>query len=187
MAEECIINGEVVPRSEMYSTPERCLIWVKHDSSHLKNIPERMKTYEVCLEAVKAATRQQNVIVYVPKPLQTTEIYSEYAKRCVYALHYIPEELQTYEMCLDNVKLNGDSLGVVPEKYKTPELCLEAVKNTTQSYVLYHVPNKYKTFELCLQAIKKSDVQTWAEIIGLCVPQKYQTAEFYTLLMEDLE
>ena len=183
MSDDIIINGEVVSRSEMFSTPERCLALVKHNPIYLQDMPENMKTYMVCLEAIKNS-KTRNILPYVPELLRSTELYTEYAKKYKYALHEIPEEIQTYEMCLYCVKNYGESLEIVPEKYKTPELCLEAIENTFGEALMY-TPEKYKTFGLCLRAISRSkSVQDWAEFISLSVPKKHQTLEFYAALIE---
>jgi hypothetical protein len=55
----------------------------------LECVPEQLKTYELCLEAVKNKG---------------------------YALKDVPEQFKTYKLCLEAVKNNGNALEYLPKK-----------------------------------------------------------------------
>jgi hypothetical protein len=89
-------------------------------------VSEKLKTAELCLEAVK----QDGMI-----------------------LRLVPRKFKTRELCIEAVKQNGDALFYVPKKYKTVELCIEAIKQNGRA--LAYVPEKLKTMELCFKAMER--------------------------------
>jgi hypothetical protein len=109
-----------VPENER--TPEMCFVAIHYWGAALKWVPDKYKTYELCLDAVRHNT-----------PVD---------EGCS-ALAFVPEELKTYELCLEAVRHdylisifweNGCSvefdyaaaINFVPPKLRTPELCFEA-------------------------------------------------------------
>ena len=132
------------------TTVEEALNAVREDGSALKDVPEKFKTAEVCLAAVK----------------QQSSYYNEYRGSVsseIYAYNYVPwGQLDltvpaTAEICLEAMKLHEHplSLSEVPENAKTAEVCLEAVKRYGSE--LKYVPEKLKTVELCLESVKHRD------------------------------
>jgi len=123
------------------TTEKEALKAVRKDGSALKYVPEKLRTAEVCLEAVK----------------QQSSYYNEYrgsVSREIYAIQYVPEKFMTAEICLEVMKLFEYplSLSNVPENAKTAEVCLEAVRHYGSE--LRYVPEKLKTVELCLESVK---------------------------------
>jgi hypothetical protein len=92
----------------------------------LKDVPEKLKTYELCMTAVK-----QNG----------------------WNFEYVPEKHKTFELCMAAVEAYRNALEYVPEKHKTFELCQAAVEQSATA--LEYVPEKLKTFEFCLAVIRK--------------------------------
>jgi len=133
----------------------------------LQYMPEKLKTTELCLEAVKQSA--EFALKYVPEKLKTAEFFLEAAKQGSFVLKHMPEKLKTAELCLEAVKQNGNALEHVPEKLITAELCLEAVKQNGNA--LEHVPEKLRTAELCLEAVKQG-----GDALEF-VPEKLRTEE----------
>ena len=92
----------------------------------LLDVPDELRTEEICLEAVK-----QNGMV----------------------LQFLHIKLKTVEVCLEAVKSSGRALEYVSESLKTAEVCLEAVKS--RGLVLKDVPERLKTAEMCFHAVRK--------------------------------
>ncbi len=129
---------------------------IKNGSHILKFVPEGMKTYELCLEAV-ISDELGWTVEYVPENFKQA-ICLEAVKHNGAALNRVPEELKTYELCLEAVAAeayDGDyGLNYVPNKHKTAELCLAAIKKA--GCALEFVPEELKTYELCLEAVKQA-------------------------------
>jgi len=136
---------------ENLKTAELCLEAIKKNGYELCYVPESLKTAELCLEAIK---KNGDTLCYVPENLKTEELCIEAVKQNSMALNYVPENLKT-ELCLEAVKKNSYVLGDVPENLKTAELCLEAVKQLGKS--LEFVPETLKTVKLCFEAVKNDN------------------------------
>jgi hypothetical protein len=130
---------------------EHCLAAVQKDGLLLKDVPEALKTPEVCLAAVRRGYQGWQALEYVPESAKTPELCLYAVQRNGYALKFVPEALKTPELCLDAVQSNRYALKFVPEALKTPELCLAAVQQ--HGWALEHVPEALKTPELCLPAV----------------------------------
>ena len=113
-----------IPENER--TLQMCFVAIHYWGAALEYVPDKYKTYEFCLDAVRHNT-----------PVD---------EGCS-ALAFVPEELRTYELCLEAVRhdylpsafwaYDGDgwftvqsdysaAIGFVPKKLRTPELCYEA-------------------------------------------------------------
>lgn len=110
-------------------TPEMCFVAIHYWGAALEYVPNKYKTYELCLYAVRHNT-----------PVD---------EGCS-ALAFVPEELKTYELCLEAIKHDylisvfwdcghtverdyADAINFVPEKFKTPELCFETLRHHPSS------------------------------------------------------
>ena len=62
------------------TTIEGALKAVKKDGRALENVPENLKTAEVCLAALNASYFAATAFYYVPEKIKTAEIYYEAAK-----------------------------------------------------------------------------------------------------------
>ena len=76
---------------------------------------DKIKDYDICLEAVKGNG---------------------------FAIDNVPRKHRTYNLCLEAVKNNGRVLKYIPMKHRDYKMCLEAVKQNRHSII--HVPKKYK-------------------------------------------
>lgn len=111
-------NDEV----EFESEYENCLDLMTHWSFMLCIVPQKYRTYELCLKASAS-------INYIPKQHITPEICFNAAIQNIHSFTYIPEEFQTYEMCLECVKninpdltFEEDVYRLIPQKFQTDEL-----------------------------------------------------------------
>lgn len=120
--------------------------------SGLNHVPIEMRTFDLCLEAVKKCGN--SAFKYVPDELKNREMYFEALKNSDYfGLKHIPVELRDREICFEAVKKYGSDLEYVPEEHKDEEMCLVAVKNKAWGYSVYqHFPEKYRSFGYWLYA-----------------------------------
>jgi hypothetical protein len=153
-----------IPENER--TPEMCFVALHYWGAALKWVPNKYKTYELCLDAVRHNT-----------PVD---------EGCS-ALAFVPEELKTYELCLEAVRhdylssifwRNGhsvefdyaDAINFVPQKLKTPELCFEVFMHHPSSPPGYYnfvdtifynngpitaIPDILNSSELFIKALKR--------------------------------
>ncbi|MDR2719167.1 MAG: DUF4116 domain-containing protein [Treponema sp.] len=128
---------------------KKALSLVKKDGMALEDVPEELKTYNVCLEAVRNFGL---ALSNVPEKHKTAELCLEAVRQEGFALEDVPEELRTAELCFEAVRNDGIALFDVPEKYKTAELCLKAVRQ--EGFALTTVPEELKTAELCFEAVR---------------------------------
>ena len=125
---------------------------VKQFSEAFKQVPEELKTQEMCYTAVKAYGK---VFEFVPEELKTSKFCEFAVSRDGRAFKFVPEEFKTAEMSNMAVR-KGASLAYVPDKFKTLEICKIAVEETGFSNVLKYVPEELKTLDLCITAIKRT-------------------------------
>jgi len=99
-------------------------------------VPKKLKTFELCLDAIGEEYVSENPIdkafhrigdltssldspfLYVPLKFLTAEFYFEAVKRNSEALDWVPPNLKTPELCLEAVKRNSEALKYVPEYIK---------------------------------------------------------------------
>jgi hypothetical protein len=106
-----------------------CFVAIHYWGAALEYVPDKYKTYELCLDAVRHNT-----------PVD---------EGCS-ALAFVPDELKTYELCLEAVRHDylisiywetgntvefdyAAAINFVPKKLRTPELCFEALINNPTS------------------------------------------------------
>jgi len=153
------VHLELYEQSKLALDPDEYYL----GGTYFPDLPEHLKTAEMCLEEVK---RSSAMLEYVPEKFKTAEFYIEAVKENGRVLEYMPEALKTAELCLAAVKLCGGSLEWVPENFKTAELCFEAVKQDGDA--IKNVPEKFKTLELCIEAFK--NFRPWSENCGEGMP-----------------
>jgi len=123
------LDGEMIEYVPMdLMSAELCKIAFQKETHgrFFKNIPEKYKTYDICLLAIKSNSIN---FEYVPENLKTSEICLEAVKKAGYNLGYVPEKLKTKELCMIAVQDRGKNLEYVPENLKTQEICQIAVAN----------------------------------------------------------
>jgi hypothetical protein len=127
---------------EHFRTTEMGLIAVKESAAHyLKDVPENIRTTELYFEAIKQDVNHFNKM---PDELKTAEMCVYAVKAATNSdsaiiLKNVPENFKTQEMCLEAVKKTSAAIEFVPENFKTPELLEEARKG---GYVIPMEPVK---------------------------------------------
>jgi hypothetical protein len=106
---------------------------VKKNGSELKNVPDNLKTTEVCLAAVQS---KGYALEYVPDNLKTAEICLAAVQQDGYALLYVPTKLES--VILAAVKLNGRNLSYVDTQ--TFDVCLAAFQKSGEVVLKYVDP-----------------------------------------------
>jgi hypothetical protein len=139
---------------------------IKKDGKKIRNLPDKSKSYELCLLAVqqdpyaldyvnqteelcKLAVRQDGKALQYVKN-QTEEICKLAVQQDGLALYYV--ELKTEELCQLAVKQNANALKYV--KNQTEEICKLAVQQ--DGYALQYVKEEFQTEEICQIAVKKN-------------------------------
>jgi len=129
-------------------TADLCLLACEVGDGILQYIPEKFRTYELCLKSI---IKNHNDIVYVPPNILDRYMCMESFKQS-HSLRYIPEKFRTYEMCLLACQTSDDELQYVNEEFRTDEICMLAIKKDPCG--LKHIFRQ--TEELCLEAVKKN-------------------------------
>jgi hypothetical protein len=95
---------------------------VKHFGLVLQDIDPRLRTIELCEEAVK-----QNglALEFVPEEFKSN-LYLIAVNQNILALNYLPENLKSYELYLKYIDVNG-LLNNIPENYRDIEMCIKAL------------------------------------------------------------
>ena len=110
-----------IPENEI--SPEMCFVAIHYWGAALEYVPEKYKTYELCLDAVRHNTpvdESRSALAYVPDKLKTQEL-------CLEAIRHDDFSSIFYE---SNWDLDGYAyaLNFVPKKFQTPEFWLELMK-----------------------------------------------------------
>ena len=90
-------------------TQELCDIATKENPSLIRYVPDRFKTYVMCVDAIRAQTPESN----------TSELFSK----------HIPDRYKTTELCKVALKANPYLYDKIPSNIRTPEFNLEFAKN----------------------------------------------------------
>jgi Domain of unknown function (DUF4116) len=143
------INLTQIP--EELRTPEICKLAVSQEGWTLGSVPKQLRTPEICKLAVSQEGRALNA---VPFNIRTPELCKLAVSQNGRALLFVPEELKTPEICKIAVSQDGVGLLYVPEELITPELCKIAVGQNGN--VLWRVPLYERTPEICKIAVSQN-------------------------------
>jgi hypothetical protein len=107
---------------------ERANESLEEDVYNFQEIPDYIKTPEMCLYAVQ---RESYLLGYVPDDMKTRELFLIALQNCGedLDLSFISNDMNTSELYLEVVKKFGCALEWIPDSQKNIELCLTAVKN----------------------------------------------------------
>jgi hypothetical protein len=111
-----------------------CLETVKYHGWAIQEVPDKFKTKELCLTAIKTLWRRVNEY----KDDIPTDYWND------------------EEFCMEAVKQNFNALKYVPGKIKTKEFCLEAVTYAPNEMCIQYVPKQCRTEELCIIELMKT-------------------------------
>jgi hypothetical protein len=105
-------------------TPDFAASWCTTHGGNLKNVPNNLRSFELCKIAVAS---------FGP------------------ALKHVPNELKTREMCEIAVNQDGVALEFVPSEMIDALICELALSNCKMAYIF--IPDVLKTKEMARQAI----------------------------------
>lgn len=147
-------NLREVPQN--LKTPELCMLAVGENGATLQYVPEQLRTPEMCKTAVAHEITTQDQWMYSSPVLQ-----------------FVPVMLRTPEVCKLATERNPASLPYVPEKYRTYDMCLDAVSE--YPFVIGSVPP-----ELIDERMVKRAVAKRPEAIVKIPPEMitYEVADF---------
>jgi hypothetical protein len=152
----------------LYDEYEMWKYIIKKDGKKIRNLPDKYRSYELCLLAVqqnpyaldyvnqteelcKLAVRQDGKALQYVKN-QTEDICKLAVQQDGIALYYA--KLKTEEICQLAVKQNGNALQYVPLNIINQYICKLAVQQ--DGYALQYVKEKFQTEEICQLAVKKN-------------------------------
>ena len=178
-----------------YDIPERLMTPCVHIALahrvpwHWEDIPNEMKTPEFCEKAIADGCE---VLSFIPKEIQTHEMYENYVKwhGCI---KEVPESHRTTEMYANALRQSIDTIDLIPSSYWDRHMVETLVKNhfvefelipdeyidqdlcnlayENKHYPLNTIPKKFITQEMCDQWIKR-----WAYYLQT-IPAKFRSKE----------
>lgn len=111
-------------------TAEVCRAAVEEDGWQLKNVPEEVKTPELCRKALETEAGFGNdrfrLIQHIPSPEVCMEVLKECRKVCPEELYGVPKSLLTPEVYVRCAAHSRESLMMIPWAERSPEVCLMA-------------------------------------------------------------
>lgn len=134
-----------------YKTHELCLAAVKNVGIEIENVPLEILDEEICLAGLKnIGGLGSGILGKIPESLRSYSVCLEAVRVDSDSLAYVPKEHLTYELCLTAAhKLF--SLQAVPKEFLTEELCTAAVEHSGLAF--RDVPQEIITYKLCMLAI----------------------------------
>ena len=118
----------------------------------LRDVPSSVRTYEICLEAVRNYGLS---IEWVPADIMTYELCLEAVKQNGLALKYIPFEFCNNELYIFALRNNGFALKYIPHEFKTRDMCDIAVKYSGWNFM--HVPDGFRDIDFYSEICKRDD------------------------------
>ena len=185
-----------IPRE--FVTYETCIEAVKRQGHILENVPEELLDEEMCLTGLRNLQGLGYAILgKIPEKNRTYSVCLQAVSVDSGSFEYVPDEHKTYELCLAAAQHSGSSVKNLPEEYYSEELCLAIVQHSSANFdtipknkltekvcllaishgsryggtILSKIPHELITQEMCDKAIEKS---IWS-LEG--VPEKFVTKE----------
>jgi hypothetical protein len=167
----------------LFSAVDSVSYSIRGDSGNgpiLENVPEELKTPELCLEVIEEETKFKPYRESTKRklfPLNTEVACRAAVEKWPDVLEYISAEFKTPELCQFAVKKDGKAIKFVPEKFLTEDFCKKTVKNCADA--IKSIPEQFSTAELWRTAIAKS-VDLLQDI-----PPSLATEEFFHLVVSN--
>ena len=155
-AEAFLRSFEAMPDGE--KTLEACMAAVRLDGLALEDVPEDMRTAEVCFAAMQAPRGGPfSALPSVPQELRTEELCLAAVRQCGLALEFVPLQFRTPALCLEAVRQDGRLLELVPRRSRTQDVC-EAAVLAGGDDAIFSVPERFRTPSVCLAS---ADPDRW--------------------------
>ena len=138
-----------------FRTKDVCLSALKSVGSYLQYVPEEILDEEICLTAFKSERGPgYGMLQIVPDALKTYSVCLEAIQAGSENIKYVPENHKTYELCLLAVKRGSGTLSYIPKTHFTEELCMVAASRGTLDFA--SIPKDRLTEKICLEALNHS-------------------------------
>ena len=137
-----VMKNPVAIRSMPRSFLDNALLEYAAMNGALRQIPPELRSYEICLKAVRMAG--EGMLHLVPETHRDKALCVAALEKDPGALPWVPRP--TAEMCKTAVRGDGLALALVPPSMITPELCETAVEQS--GVALIYVPEQFLTEKL---------------------------------------
>ena len=131
---------------------EACKIALQDNCRGLSYLPERIWDKALALIAI-ANDNWGMVLDKIPEELRDYEVCFNAVSKRGDEIRYVPEQLKTYELCLAAVKKSYGIVEDIPYEHFLPELVMEIVKKSIRDFE--KIPKECLTEEACIMAIKQ--------------------------------
>lgn len=150
--------------NEIYDT--LIINFLSHSHTLFKEIPESLRTYDLCKIAV---FRKPSNLKYVPSHLKSQELYEIIVNKYPKNISIVPASNRTMKIYEIMINHSGEYIVYVPDDMKTLELCEKAIDNlpsynSTHKYrlndsfncgYLEYIPFDMRTEKICKIALAK--------------------------------
>ena len=158
----------IVKKKEFIEPVDVLLNKIKERKVSFRSIPKKIRTYEMCLEAVKINPFN---LKEVPEDFLTEELCFAAVEHDSMAMRFIPKNIKTKKFCLKAIELNEDCMRFFPSEYVDDKMAMELISIDGKN--LRHIAENKRTKELCLKAFENNPA---------CIeyiPKKYIKKEMY--------
>jgi hypothetical protein len=97
----------------------------------IRYVPKKYKT----LELFKTIRHYNAILKYTPHNLKTYEICLDAVKRRYFDLKYVPRKYKTLELCLTSLLYAGNCIRYIPKIFKTSEFYHLAVADDPWTFL----------------------------------------------------
>lgn len=189
LSKEKCFDLKYVPKK--FRTNEMYLKTLEYFPEYLHQIPNKLKTYELCVSTLKKSVSA--VLDKIPKKFHNNNLYQTAICANGMYLKNMLNKYKTYELCnlaitqyytsnptyfykSEYFKIDHNIFSNVPKIYKTKKLCKIAFEMNYHTYKF--IPNKYRTFDMFFYCVKKD-----SSYIGL-LKKKYLNFDVIKLLYD---
>lgn len=159
----------VIKKKDFIETPEEYVNRIKERKISFNNIPKKIRTYEMCIEAVKISPYN---LKDVPEELITEELCLIAIENNYIAMRYVPKKIKNKRFCLKAITINEECIRFFPSEYIDDKMAMNLI--TKDGKNIRYIDEKKKTKELCLKAFENNP--SCIEYL----PTKYVNDEMFT-------
>ena len=159
----------VIKKKEFIETPEEYVKRIKERKISFYNIPKKIRTYEMCIEAVKISPYN---LKDVPEELITEELCLIAIEHDFIAMRYVPKKIKNKRFCLKAITINEECIRFLPSEYIDDKMTMNLIMKDGKN--IRYIDEKKKTKELCLKAFENNP--SCIEYL----PAKYVKDEMFT-------
>lgn len=159
----------LIKKKEFIETPGEYVKRIKERKISFYNIPKKIRTYEMCIEAVKISPYN---LKDVPEELITEELCLIAIEYNSIAMRYVPKKIKNKRFCLKAITINEECIRFFPSEYIDDKMAMNLIMKDGKN--IRYIDEKKKTKELCLKAFENNP--SCIEYL----PTKYVKDEMFT-------